>query len=212
MRGWLLPYGLWYALAAWGTYITVSAAVAGDVLIPVWCGLVSAVVAAVAVRSQVRWSRSGEKALRAELMRLVDERARLGALWLNRDAHLLFDMDRKRIGGLRGRMLIVIDEEQHRDVEDARAAGGGKVALTAVSYQVHPAHPRVIRRADGTSVLVTADGLEDADPAERQRWWQGYGDLVRVIRAGLAFADAGELAEVLAQFRAAEPVSPDSLT
>jgi len=49
-----------------------------------------------------------------------------------------------------------------------------------------------------------------ADPDERERWWQGYPGMVRTMRAGLAFADAGELAGVLAQFRDAEPVSPDA--
>lgn len=213
MRGWLLPYGPWYALTAWGAFIAVSAAVAGDVLTPVWCGLVVAVTGVVVVRSQVRWSRSGEKALRAEMIRLVDARARLGAAgWLNRDAHLLFDTDRKRIAGMRGRMLVVIDEEQQRDIEHAREAGGGKVALTAVSYQAHPAHPRVMRRAAGAAALVTAAGLEHVGPDNRERWWQGWVGLVRTMRAGLAFADTGELAGVLAQFRDAEPVSPDSLT
>jgi hypothetical protein len=213
VRGWLLPYGPWYALTAWGAFITASAAVAGDILTPVWCGLVVAVVGAVAIRSQVRWSKSGEKALRAEMIRLVDARARSGAAgWLNRDAHLVFSVNRKRIAGLRGRMLVVIDEEQLRDIEDARVADGGKVALTAVSYQVHPAHSRVVRRADGSAALVTADSLEDVGPDNRERWWQGYPGMIRTMRAGLMFADAGELARVLEQFRSAEPVSPDSLT
>ncbi len=206
MRGWLLPYGPWYALTAWSVFSAVSA---GSVPVAAWCATVAAATGAVALRSQVRWSRSGEKALRAEMIRLVDERASVNAAgWLNRDAHLAFTVHRKQVAGLRGRMLVVIDEEQQRAIDGARGAGGGKLALTAVAYQVHPAYPRVMRRADGTVAMVTATGLEDVGPDNRLRWWQGYGGLVRTMRAGLAFAEADELAEVLAQFRDAEPVLP----
>lgn len=209
--GLMFPYGPWYALAAWGTFTAVTDAAAGDIFTAVWCGLVSAVVGVLAVRSRVRWSRSGEKVLRAEMIRLIDERAGSGAAaWLHRDDHLLFSTARRRVGGLRERMLLVADEEQLRDVADARDAGGGKVALTAVAYVAHPVFPRVMRRADGATALVTAASIEDAGTDRRERWWQGYPGMVRTFRAGLMFADAGELAGVVAQFRDAEPVSPDA--
>lgn len=208
MKGWLLPYGPWYALAAFGAFGAGSAATSGDIFTPAWTAFISAAIAVIAIRSQVRWSRSGEKALRGEMIRLIDERAGSGApAWLHRDAHLLFGTDRRRVAGLREWTLLVTDEEQLRDVDDARDTGGGKVALTAVTYRAHPAFPRVMRRADGTTALVTAVDIEDVGTDERQRWWQGYPEMVRTIRSGLAFADAGDLAEVVAQFRAAEPIS-----
>lgn len=105
---------------------------------------------------------------------------------------------------------MVLDEEQLRDVEDAREAGGGKVAATFTSYRAHPAISRVMRRADGTTALVTASDIEQADPDERETRRQAFTGMMRTIRAGLAFADAGELAEVVAQFRDAEPISPDA--
>jgi len=211
MKGWLLPYGVWYALAVWAVLGVVAGAVAGDVFNAVSCGVIAVGVGAVAVRSRVRWSRSGVKAARAEMMRLVDERSGPGAalLWLNRDAHLVFGADRSRVAGLRGRTLVVIDEDQLRDVGSAWGSGeGGKVALTDVSYRAHPVFPQVMRRTDGTTVLVTADDIEMADiPHGRVRWWRGYTGMVRTIRAGLAYADAAELAGVVAQFRDADPIS-----
>jgi hypothetical protein len=211
MKGWLFPYGIWYALAAWAAFDAVTAAAEGDVFNTASNGLIAAVIGVIAIRSRVRWSRSGEKALRAEMIRLIDERAGSGAsAWLHRDAHLLFGASRRRVAGMRERTLLAIDEDQLRDIEDAQDAGGGKVAVTAVSYRAHPAFPRVMCRMDGGTALVTAADIEQADdPDERERWWQGYAGLVRAIRAGHAFAGAGELAGVVAQFRDAEPVSPD---
>ena len=207
---WLLPYGIWYALAAWDAALTAQLAVSGDVAGAMLDGALAVAVGVAVVRSRVRWSRSGEKALRAELIRLVDERSRSGAAaWLHRDARLLFTADRKRSAGLPGRTLMVLDEELLRDVDDARDAGGGKVAATFTTYRAHPVIARVMRRTDGTTALVTAADVEMADPDERERWWQGYPGMIRTMRAGLAFADAGELAGVIAQFRDAEPVSPD---
>jgi hypothetical protein len=211
MKNWLLPYGIWYALAVWAALGAAAAAVSGDVFNAAYSSLLAAVIGVIAIRSRVRWSRSGEKVLRAELIRLVDERARSGAAaWLDRDAHLLFTADRKRVAGLPGRTLMILDEELLRDVDDARIGGGGRVAATFTSYRTHPAMARVMRRTDGATALVTAADIEMADPDERERWWQGYPGMVRTMRAGLAFADAGELAGVLAQFRDAEPVSPDA--
>lgn len=183
----------------------------GDVFNAASCALIAAVVAVLVIRSRVRWSRSGEKALRAELLRLVDERAgSAAAAWLHRDSHLLFNAARRRVGGMQERTLLVLDEEQLRDVEDARLAGGGKVAATFTSYRAHPAIARVMRRADGAMALVTAADVEQADPDEHERWWREFAGMARTMRAGLAFADAGELAEVVAQFRDAEPISPDA--
>jgi hypothetical protein len=211
MKNWLFPYGAWYALSAFAALVATSAAVSGDVFNAASCGLIAAVIGVLAVRSRVRWSRSGEKALRAEMVRLVDERAGSGApAWLHRDARLLFTAGLRRVGGLQERTLLVIDEEQLRDVEDMRDAGGGKVAATFVSYRAHPVIARVMRRADGTTALVTAADVEQADPDEHERWWQAFTGIARTMRAGLMFADAGELAEVVAQFRDAEPVSPDA--
>jgi hypothetical protein len=102
---------------------------------------------------------------------------------------------------------MVIDEEQLRDVDDQRAAGGGKIAVTDVSYRAHPVFARVLRRVDGTTALVTADDIEQADPDDRESFWRGYPGMIRTMRAGLAYADAGELAGVVAQFRDAEPIS-----
>lgn len=211
MKRWLLPYGIWYVITAWAAAGAALAGASGDVLGAVWGVLLAAGVGVLAVRSRVRWSRSGDKAARAEMMRLVEERAGSGAVaWLDRDAHLLFSPNRRRVMGLRERSLMVLDEDQQRDVEHARDAGGGKVAVTYVSYMAHPAFARVLRRADGTAALVTADDVEQADPDERESWRQSYVGLTRTIRAGLAFADAGELGEVVAQFRDAEPISPDA--
>jgi hypothetical protein len=211
MKGLLLPYGVWYAMAAWAAAGAALAGACGDVLGAAWGGALAVGVGVCAVRSRVRWSRSGDRAVRAEMMRLIDERAGSGAVaWLDRDAHLLFSANRRRVMGLRERSLMVIDEEQQRDVEDARDAGGGKVAVTSVSYMAHPAFARVLRRTDGFATMVTADDIEMADSDGRESWWRGYVDLTRTIRAGLAFADAGELAETMAQFRDAEPISPDA--
>jgi hypothetical protein len=211
MKGWLFPYGTWYALAAVAAADAAEAGVRGDVLDAVPVGLIAAAVGVLALRSQVRWSRSGEKTLRAELIRLVDERAGSGAAaWLHRDAGLLFNSDRRRVAWMRERELLVIDEELLRDVNDARDAGGGKVAATYTSYRAHPVFPRVLRRVDGTVALVTAADVEEAYPGVRElrhRRWTGP---VRALRSGRAFADAGELAEVVAQFRDAEPVSPNA--
>jgi hypothetical protein len=211
MKNWLFPYGAWYALAAFAALVATSAAVSGDVFNAASCGLIAAVIGVLAVRSRVRWSRSGEKALRAEMVRLVDERAGSGApAWLHRDAHLLFSAGLRRVGGLQERTLLVIDEEQLRDVDDVRLAGGGKVAATFTSYRAHPVIARVMRRADGTTALVTAADVEQADDGEHESWRQAFTGIARTMRAGLMFADAGELAEVVAQFRDAEPVSPDA--
>ena len=70
-----------------------------------------------------------------------------------------------------------------------------------------PVFARVLRRVDGTTALVTADDIEQADPDDRESFWRGYPGMIRTMRAGLAYADAGELAGVVAQFRAAEPIS-----
>lgn len=213
MKNWLLPYGIWYALTAWCAVTAALSAAGGGVTGAAIGGALAAIVGLLVIRSRVRWSRSGEKALRAELIRLVDERSRTGAVaWLHRDAHLLFTADRRRIMGLPGRTLTVLDEELLRDVDDARDAGGGKVAATFTAYRAHPALARVARRTDGMTTLVTAADIEMADmadPDERERWWQRYPETARAMRAGLAFADTGELSEVLAQFRDAEPVIPD---
>lgn len=211
MKDRLLPYGIWYVMAAWAMGGAALAGVSGDVFGAVWDGLLAAGIGALAVRSRVRWSMSGDKAARAEMMRLVDERAGSGAVaWLDRDAHLLFSPNRRRVMGMRERSLMVIDEDQQRDVEHVRGTGGGKVAVTSVSYMAHPVFARVLRRTDGFAGLVTADGIEQADPDERESWRQTYLGLTRTIRAGLAFADAGELGEVVAQFRDAEPIGPDA--
>jgi hypothetical protein len=211
MKGRLLPYGIWYLMAAWAASGAALAGVSGDVLGAVWGGALAVVVGACAVRSRVRWSRSGDKAARAEMMRLVDERAGSGTVaWLDRDAHLLFSPNRRRVMGMRERSLMVLDEDQQRDVEVARDSGGGKVAVTYVSYMAHPVFARVLRRADGSTALVTADDIEQADPDERESWWRNYVGLTRTIRAGLAFADAGELGEAVAQFRDAEPIWRDA--
>jgi hypothetical protein len=211
MRSWLLPYGIWYALAVLSSLAAVQAAIAGDILGAAWNGLIAAGIGAVAIRSRVRWSRSGEKALRAELARLIDERAGSGAAaWLNRDARLLFTSDRRRVAGMRERALLVIDEDLLRDVDDARDSGGGKVAATFTSYRAHPAFPRVLRQVDGTTALVTADDIEQADPVGREPWHRHWTGPARALRSGYAFADAGDLAEVVAQFREAEPVSADA--
>jgi hypothetical protein len=85
------------------------------------------------------------------------------------------------------------------------------VALTNVSYVAHPVCARVLRRTDGTTVLVTADDIGQADPpVVRESWWRGYTGMIRTIRAGLAYADAAELAGVVAQFRDAEPINQES--
>lgn len=209
MRGWLFPYGIWYALAALGAAGAAGAAAAGDVSVAVLDALIAGGVGVITVRSRVRWSRSGVKAVRAEMIRLVDERAGAGmAAWLDRDAHLLFSPGRRRVVGLRERSVLVIDEELLRDVDDARDAGGGKVAVTGVSYMAHPVFAGVMRRADGTTVTVTDAGVGADHPGAGKPWWRGWRGDVRVIRAGLAFADASELAGVVGRFRDAEPIRP----
>jgi hypothetical protein len=212
MRGWLFPYGIWYAVVVLCALSGAAGVAAGNVSGAVANGAVVLVVGMITVRSRVRWSRSGEKAARADLMRLVDARAGSGTVaWLDRDGHLLFHASRNRMAGMRGRTLLVIDEGQLRDVDDMRAVGGGKIALTDVSYMAHPVFARVLRRTDGTTALVTADDIEQADPpVVRESWWRGYGGMIRTIRAGLAYADAGELAGVVAQFRDAEPIDRES--
>jgi hypothetical protein len=203
MRGWLLPYGVWYALAAAGAVGVASGAASGDVFGAVLDGMIAVGVGVVVVRSRVRWSRSGMKAVRAEMMRLVDERAGT-LLWLNRDAHVVFGADRSRVAGMLGRALLVLDEDQVRDMD---GAWGGKVALTDVYYRAHPALPWVSRRVGGTTATLTGDDVDFDDPGAGKPWWRELRDDVRVIRAGLAFADATEIAGVVAQFRDAEPVS-----
>lgn len=214
MRNWLFPYGIWYGLTTMAALAALLAAAGGDVLDAALDGLIAAVIGVLALRSRVRWSRSGMKALRADLARLVA--ARSGGTepaWLNRDAGLLFRPDCRRVAGMREQALMVVDEDQARDVNDARLGGGGKVAATYVNYRVHPVFPGVIRQPDGLVALVTAGGdVEDVSPREHwlRRRLQAYPDMTRAMRAGLAFADARELAEVVGQFRDAEPVSPDS--
>jgi hypothetical protein len=211
MKSWLFPYGIWYAMAVWSAFVASTAAVSGNVFNAASCGLVAAAIGVIAIRSRVRWSRSGEKALRAEMVRLIDERAGSGAAaWVHRDARLLFNSDERRVAGMRERSLMVMDEELLRDVEDAREAGGGKVAATFTSYRAHPAISRVIRRVDGTTALVTAADVEEGEPGERAPWRQRWTGPFRAMRSGYAFADASELAEVIAQFREAEPVSADA--
>jgi hypothetical protein len=46
MKGWLFPYGPWYALAAFGALVATFGVTSGDILTPAWCGLVAAVIAA----------------------------------------------------------------------------------------------------------------------------------------------------------------------
>jgi hypothetical protein len=211
MKNWLFPYGIWYVLASWAALTAVPAAVSGDIPDAASCGLIAAVIGVTVIRSRVRWSRSGEKALRAELARLVDERAGSGAVaWLHRDAGLLFTPDRRRVGGMRERALTVMDEDLLRDANDARLAGGGKVAATFTCYRAHPVFSRVVRQGDGMSLLVTGDDIEDASPRVHwlRRHLDAYPDMTRAMRAGLAFADASELTGVIAQFREAEPVAP----
>jgi hypothetical protein len=213
MRNWLFPYGIWYVLAAWAALTAAGAAVVGDVLPAACCGLIAAMVGVTAIRSRVRWSASGEKALRAELARLVDERAGSGAAtWLHRDAGVLFTPDRRRVAGMRERALMVMDEGLLREANDARLAGGGKVAATFTCYRAHPVFSRVMRQGDGMSLLVTGGDIEDVSPREHwlRRHLKAYPDMTRAMRAGLAFADARELAEVIEQFRDAEPVGPDT--
>jgi hypothetical protein len=212
MRNWLFPYGIWYALTAWAALAATAAAVTGGIITAAYCGLTAAVTGVIVIRSRVRWSRSGEKALRAELARLVDERAGAAAAWLHRDAGLLFTPDRRRVAGMRERALMVIDEDLLRDANDARLDGGGKVAATFTCYRAHPVFSRVIRQCDGISLLVTGDDIEDVSPRAHwlRRHLEAYPDMTRAMRAGLAFADAAELTEVLAQFREAEPVGPDA--
>jgi len=67
--------------------------------------------------------------------------------------------------------------------------------------------PWVSRRVGGTTATLTGDDVDFDDPGAGKPWWRELRDDVRVIRAGLAFADATELAGVVAQFRDAEPVS-----
>lgn len=208
MKNWLLPYGIWYALTAWAVFTAVQAAVSGDIIAAVLPALLGTVLGVIVIRSQVRWFRYGENALRAEMIRLIDARAAAGpAAWLHRDEHLLFNAERRRVAGMRGRTLLVIDEEHIRDIGDMRYTGGGKITVASVSYGTHPLFPRVIRRADGTTAWVTASDIE-TDPSEHESWWQwrGYAGMIRAVRAGHAFADTAELARVVAQFRDAEPV------
>jgi hypothetical protein len=207
MMRWLFPYGIWYAVAAWTAYLAAEAAGYGDIFGAAFNGGIAVLIAVTVIRSQLRWSRSGEKALRAELVRLVDERARADVPWLHRDAHLIFATDRRRVAAMPERMLMMADEDQVSDLEDARHAGGGKVALTAVYYRAHPMIPRVLRRVNGTTALVTAADIEQADPVEHRTWRGKAVAAVRELRTGVEFADAAELAEVIGQFRDAEPFS-----
>lgn len=207
MRDWLLPYGIWYALAALGAAGAAAGAASGDIFGAVLDGMIAVGVGVVAVRSRVRWSRSGVKAVRAEMMRLVDERVGT-LLWLNQDAHVVFGVDRRWVAGMRGRALLVLDEDQVRDMECAWGAGGGKAAVTDVYYRAHPVLPWVSRRVGGTTVTVTDAGVGADHPGAGKPWWRGWRGDVRVIRAGLAFADASELAGVVGQFRDAEPIRP----
>jgi hypothetical protein len=212
MRNWLLPYGVWYVLTAWGAGVTALSAAQGEITGAALSGVTTVIVGVAAVRSRVRWSRSGEKALRAELARLVDERAGSGSTtWLHRDAGLLFTPDRRRVAGMRERALMVMDEDLLREANDARLAGGGKIAATFTCYRAHPVFSRVMRQGDGMSLLVTGDDVEDVSPRGHwlRRHLEAYPDMTRAMRAGLAFADAGDLAEVIAQFKDAEPVAPD---
>lgn len=213
MTGWLFPYKIWYALGVFWAGSAALSAASGDIPDATVSGLMAAVVGVTALRSRVRWSRSGEKALRAELARLVDERAASGAVaWLNRDEGLLFGADLRRVAGMQTRDLTVMDEELLRDVNDARLAGGGKVAATFTGYRVHPVFARVPRLVDGVSALVTAADVEEAAPEERVPWRRRCLGTVRILRSGQAFADAGELAGVIAQFRDAEPAGRDEDT
>ena len=208
MADWVSPYRIWYGLAALGACEAASAAASGDVAVAVLTGTVEVVLGVALVRSRVRWGRSGEKALRAELARLVDERARTGAVaWRCRDENLLFFAGRRRNWGLREHLLTQVDEDLLRDAGNAQDTGGGKAALTGVVYRVNPVIPRVLRRIGGTTALVTAAGGEPTDPDERVPSRRRAG-AVRIVPSGHAYADAAELAEVTALPRDAEPVIP----
>ena len=212
MADWVFPYGIWYGLAALGACEVASAATAGDVAVAVLTGTVEVVLGVALVRSRMRWGRSGEKALRAELARLIDERARTGAVaWRCRDENLLFFAGRRRNWGLREHVLTQVDEDLLRDAGNARDTGGGKVALTGVVYRVNLVIPRVLRRVGGTTALVTAAGAEPADPDERVPSRRRRAGAVRIVPSGHAYADAAELAEVTALLRDAEPVIPDGI-
>ena len=66
-RSGLFPYGIWYALAAWAAVVAAQQGVTGDIAGATLDGVIAAVIAIAALRSQVRWSRSSEKVLRGRV-------------------------------------------------------------------------------------------------------------------------------------------------
>lgn len=207
----LFPYGIWYALAGWSAGGALTDALAGSLVPAVASGVLGLAILAAIVPLQVRGTRSGQAALRAELERLVDERAPAGAVaWLNRDARMLFTAEHARTAGMRERVLMVMDEDLLDDRDRARDAGGGRVAATFTVFRAHPAVPRVMCRTDGMVALVTAADVEEADPGAREPRYRGWAGAVRALMSGMMFAGHAELSAVLAQFREAEPIHPDA--
>jgi hypothetical protein len=193
-------------MAAWSAGIAGTSALAGDVPGAAVNATVTFAVGVPVFLSHRRWVRSGEKSLRAELAALVIERQACKA-WLNRDEHLIF-MPFVRRWPLPDRSVMVVDEEQAHDAGEVVAAGGGRVAVTAVSFGVLTPLAKVMRRVDGAVADVTGEG--EAEVVDGPKWglreWRRH---LRFLASGRSFADLSELAEVIAQFRAAEPIDRD---
>ena len=215
-------YALWYALAVWAVISAVRDALPGSWLrfLPdaatgspdIWNYAantgIALIATAVTVRAHVRHTRDGMFRLRSEFFSLVAERARAQerVTWLNRDAHLAF---MPYVSGrflLRRAELCLVDEDLVCDIDAVASAGGGRVALTATFYSVVRLYARVLRQVKGWVTLATAADLEAVkQPRDRLRRAPG---LLRELARGRMFATAEELADVIAQFRAAEPLGP----
>lgn len=208
--GW--RYFPWYAGVAWmGTEGGIMTAYGAWPLgVPVLIG--GGIIAGLVTRALLRCRRTPEAALRAELLALARVREGKAEGWLNRDEHLVFGVSRNGPRWLRTWHVSRADEDALRELQ-----AEGRAALTAAVFTLLPVTTDVHRYTGGAVITETGDGEYEITEIEAEQKGGRVRSAARVLRqqrrarkAGLLYAGADELRELLDDFREAEPVAADA--
>lgn len=206
-------YFPWYASAAWlGMEGGIISAYGGwPVGVPVLGAGV--IVAGLATRALGRCRRTPEAALRAELLALATAREGAAGAWVNRDAHLIFTVDKHGPRWLRRWNVCRADEDIARELDST-----GRVAATAEVFTLLPVTTDIHRYTAGAVVAENEDGEYAISELEPEANGGRVRRTVRALRrqrqarkAGLLHAAPDELRELIDGFREAEPAPADSL-
>ena len=205
-----LTFHFWYLIAAACLWADV-AALSGHGIV-VWAiGSASAAAAVVlagfTLRNQVRYHRSAERILRAELVDMARTRAGTADGWLNRDQHLVFTVDRDGPRWLPRWTICRADEDQGRLFDEEP----DRVALTADIFGLLASRLQVLHIQDGAVAVAREDGDYDIVNENPVRGFRAKARYVRHFlrteKTGLLYAGPDELRKLIDQLNEAEPIS-----